>query len=85
MLDDKHGGCLLYTIDDLKRALAEVKPGFAARVPYEIFEQIFPPGVEDDGSKKAAYDLARAHGLKIDNRPEGAVVYFYKDHDAHRT
>ena len=48
--------------NDFKQTLIELVPGQFAAVPYEIFEGLFPPGVEDDGAKQSAYTFAMAHG-----------------------
>jgi hypothetical protein len=39
---------------------------------------IFPPGVEDDKAKEAAYSLAKGMGCVIENRPHEQAVYFVK-------
>ena len=67
------------TRDELEGTLSEVKFGQGARIPYDVFELIFPPGVHDDGAKNAPYDFARRLGLKIDNRPDDDAVWFYRE------
>lgn len=66
------------TIDEFKTTLADLQPGKAAHVPYEIFEQLFPPGIEDDGAKDRAYKLARASGCVIDHRANSREVLFVR-------
>lgn len=65
-------------MDELIQKLNNLTAGQCAVVPYELIEDIFPPGVEDDGTKQAAYTLARACGCTIENRPDERAVYFVK-------
>jgi hypothetical protein len=65
--------------NDFKKTLVELVPGQCAAVPYEIFEGLFPPGVEDDGAKQSAYTFAMAHGCVIDNQPHKREVLFVKE------
>jgi hypothetical protein len=65
--------------NDFKQTLLELEPGQCAAVPYEIFEGLFPPGVEDDLSKVAAYTFAKAHGCVIDHQPHKREVLFVKE------
>jgi hypothetical protein len=44
--------------NDFKQTLIALVPGQCTAVPYEIFEDLFPPGVEDDGAKQSAYTPA---------------------------
>jgi hypothetical protein len=50
---------------DFKQTLLDLKPGQAATLNYEMFEVVFPPGVEDDRAKDAAYKFAKANGCVI--------------------
>jgi hypothetical protein len=54
---------------DLKKTLQDLKPGQAASLNYEMFELAFPPGVEDDGAKEAAFRFAKANGCVIRHHP----------------
>jgi hypothetical protein len=65
-------------IDDFKQTLNELEPGNCAAVPYEIFDDLFPPGVEDDRAKVAAYAFAKVNGCTIDHRNREKSVYFVK-------
>jgi hypothetical protein len=65
--------------NDFKQTLVELVPGQCAAVPYEIFEDLFPPGVEDDGAKQSAYTFAMAHGCVIDHQPHKREVLFVKE------
>jgi hypothetical protein len=47
-------------MDEFDAALREVRPGQYADIPYEIFEMLFPPGVQSDDAKGAAYDYERS-------------------------
>ncbi|MBE1207454.1 hypothetical protein [Aminobacter carboxidus] len=71
------------TLDDLGKILGGLEPGKGARVPYDVYELLFPPGEPDDGARGRAYEFARAHDARIDNRPDDNAVWFYKD--ANRT
>ncbi len=42
------------TPGEFQKTLSQLEPGTCAEVPYEIFEELFPPGVEDDRAKGAA-------------------------------
>jgi hypothetical protein len=58
--------------------LRHVAPGQAFHVPYEVFADLFPPGLPDDGAKEAARRWAQAKGLEIENRPDRAEVLFVR-------
>lgn len=66
------------TLDDFRERLAELAPGQAAHVPYEIYEGLFPPGEPDQGARGRAYEFAKANGCVIDNRPGNREVLFVK-------
>lgn len=66
-------------IDDFKKLLADLQPGQAATLNYEMFEVIFPPGVEDDDAKVAAYNFAKAHGCVIRHHESAREVNFVKE------
>ena len=66
-------------IDDLKNILADLQPGQAATLNYEMFEVVFPPGVEDDDAKVAAYDYAKANGCVIRHHSNAREVHFVKE------
>jgi hypothetical protein len=67
------------TPEDFAETLKDVQPGQGARVPYETFDLIFPPGHSDDNARAAAYQFAKQRGFKIDNRPDDGAVWFYRD------
>jgi hypothetical protein len=69
--------------NQFEEALRSVAPGQFASVPYEVFEDLFPPGVLDDGAEGAAYDFARARGFRIKNRPDKHAVWFVKGEPKH--
>lgn len=75
-MDREQHETLLRNFED---ALRGVAPGQFADVPYDVFEDLFPPGVLDDGAKGAAYAFARARGFHIENRPDKSAVWFVKD------
>jgi hypothetical protein len=66
------------SLDEFKSMLAGLAPGKAAHVNYEMFDILFPPGVEDDGAKGRAYDLAKEHGCIIEHRARNREVVFVK-------
>ena len=57
---------------DLKKTLQDLKPGQAASLNYEMFELAFPPGVEDDGAKEAAFRFAKATAASSATTPRNA-------------
>lgn len=65
--------------EQFETALAEVRPGQYAELPYEIFETLFPPGVQSDDAKDAAYAYAKARGFRIEHRPDLRAVWFVRD------
>lgn len=67
------------TLDDLDKILRELEAGKGARVPYDVYELLFPPGEPDDGARGRAYKFASERGIKIDNRPDDNSVWFFKD------
>lgn len=66
-------------MDEFDAALREVRPGQYADIPYEIFEMLFPPGVQSDDAKGAAYDYAKARGLRVEHHSELRSVWFVRD------
>ncbi|WP_425418677.1 hypothetical protein [Oricola indica] len=67
------------TLQEFKDLLNTIEPGSGAGVPCTIFADLFPPGVDDDKAKGAAYKVAQAYGLKIENRPDANSVWFYRE------
>lgn len=67
------------TLGEFQKTLAGLLPGKCAEVPYEIFEQLFPPGIEDDRAKGAAYAFAKASGCVIDHQAHKLAVLFVKE------
>ncbi|MFJ7438076.1 hypothetical protein ACIQW5_10505 [Methylorubrum thiocyanatum] len=67
------------TREEFETTLREVKPGQFADIPYETFADLFPPGVESDASKEAAYHFAKARGFVIENRPDRNAVWFVRE------
>jgi hypothetical protein len=67
---------------DFKQTLLDLKPGQAATLNYEMFEVVFPPGVEDDRAKDAAHKFAKANGCVIKHHADLREVTFVKDESA---
>lgn len=67
------------TLDDLDKILGELEPGKGARVPYDVYGLLFPPGEPDDGARGRAKNFANARNVKIDNRADDNAVWFYKE------
>jgi hypothetical protein len=65
--------------NDFKQTLLQLEPGQCLVVPYEIFEGLFPPGIEDDASKEACYTFAMAYGCVVDHQPHKREVLFVKE------
>ena len=66
------------TITELENTLRNLKAGQAATLNYEMFELVFPPGVEDDRMKEVVYQFAKSNGCVIDHRPDRREVNFVK-------
>lgn len=66
------------TLQELSAILSRLEADNFASVPYEVFGEIFPPGIEDARAKEAAYHLSNAHGCLIENRPHDGAVWFVK-------
>jgi hypothetical protein len=66
------------TLDDLNGILAELVPGKAAHVPYEVYEILFPPGEPDQDARLRALIFAKASGCVIENRAGNREVLFLK-------
>lgn len=58
--------------------LSNLASGKAAHLNYEIFEILFPPGVEDDDAKDRAYRFATECGCAIEHRSKSREVLFVK-------
>ncbi len=67
------------TIDGLRTVLAEVEPGKYARVPYDVYADVFPPGEPDQKAREACYNFAQSMGFRVENKPEDKSVWFVKD------
>jgi hypothetical protein len=65
-------------ISELQKTLQGLNQGEAATINYEMFAEVFPPGVEHDDSKEAAYRLAKANGCTIDHQARRRSVTFVK-------
>jgi hypothetical protein len=66
------------TLEEFKSTLAGLAPGKAAHVNYEMFEVLFPPGVEDDAAKERARKFAKEHGCAIAHRAHDREVLFVR-------
>ena len=71
-------GMPVMSIDEFKAILEEMDAGNAAEVPYEIYEELFPPGEPDESARQRAYEFAKANGCVIDHRPTERLVLFVK-------
>jgi hypothetical protein len=67
------------TLDELRTELATVTQGKYARVPYEIYAEVFPPGEPDQNARAAAYAFAKSLGFRIENKPDDKSVWFVKE------
>jgi hypothetical protein len=65
-------------LNNLTKTIQNLKQGQAATINYEMFELVFPPGIEHDGSQVAAYRLAKANGCVIDHQAARREVAFVK-------
>lgn len=66
------------TLGEFGSTLRQLTPGKAAHVPYDIYEELFPPGEPDQNARARAYEFAKANGCVIDNRPKQREVLFVK-------
>jgi hypothetical protein len=66
------------TLDEFQTTLKDLAPGQAAHIPYDIYEELFPPGEPDQDARVRAYKFAKANGCKIDNRTAQREVLFVK-------
>jgi hypothetical protein len=66
------------TLDELEDVLKQLNPGQEARVAYDIYGELFPPGEPDEAARARAYAFARSHSCQIENHPGERVVVFYK-------
>jgi hypothetical protein len=74
-----HQENLAMNLEELDVILRDLQPGQGARVPYDVYELLFPPGEPDDGARGRAYRFARERGVRIDNRPDDNSVWFYRE------
>lgn len=65
-------------ITEFQNTLHNLSQGQAATLNYEMIQLVFPPGVEDDDAKEAAYRLAKANGCVINHRADRREVIFIK-------
>ena len=68
----------LETLEQLAEVLRQLRPGEAAEMTDDVFEQFFPPGIKDDGAKGRALTFAWENGCVIDRRAEKTAVYFMR-------
>ena len=66
------------TLDDLAAELRDMPKGKYAHIPYEIYEELFPPGEPDQRARAACYDFAEANGCTVENHPQARVVMIVK-------
>jgi hypothetical protein len=66
------------TIEELAEMLSGLIPGQEACVPYEIYEEIFPPGEPDELAREMAFNFAREHGCRISHVAKNKEVCFQK-------
>jgi hypothetical protein len=67
------------TLDELRQKLATIEPGKYARVPYDVYLDLFPPGEPDEKAREACYNFAKSLGFRIENKPADNSVWFVKD------
>lgn len=67
------------TLDDLTTQLRDMPKGKYAHIPYEIYEQLWPPGEPDQRARAACFDFAKANGCRVENKPEERAVWIVKD------
>jgi hypothetical protein len=76
------------TRDELKADLDALTPGGHFSISYDLFAEIFPPGLQDDAAREACSALADECHCEIGNVPGENKVFFTKqaapDQSGHR-
>lgn len=65
--------------EELRSRLRNLEVGQPLVIPYDIYEQIFPPGEPDEDARLRCRTLAREEGCTIQNDPEGRTITFVRD------
>jgi hypothetical protein len=66
------------TLEEFENVLKQLTPGQGAHLPYDTYQQLFPPGEPDETARARAYGFARSHSCQIENHSNDRVVVFYK-------
>jgi hypothetical protein len=66
------------SIDDLEILLMDIQREKSVKLSYDVFGDIFPPGISSNISKAAAYIFATNRGFRIENNQEDGIVYFIR-------
>jgi hypothetical protein len=77
MLGESRGVAM--TLDELKGQVQGMQPGKYARVPYDVYADLFPPGEPDQSAREACYNFAKSLGCRIENKPDDQAVWIVKD------
>ena len=67
------------TIDQLGRLLAALPPGQRFSLPYDAYEELFPPGEPDENARTICLSFAKSVACSIENDPEDKKVWFVKN------
>jgi hypothetical protein len=67
------------TLEDLGKALDEMKPGNFAAIHHELFADLFPPGEPDECAREACLAFAQQHGCWIENKVGQGELWFVKE------
>jgi hypothetical protein len=67
------------TLENLKGALRELRPGQFGAIDHDVYAELFPPGKPDQAARDACASFARAAGCRIENKPQDRQVWFVKE------
>jgi hypothetical protein len=67
------------TLDEFSESLRMVGVGKYASVPYDLYDDLFPPGEPDQGARERCAKFANSRGFRIENKPELRTVWFVRN------
>jgi hypothetical protein len=67
------------TLEDLKDALRELRPGQFGAINHDVYAELFPPGEPNQAARDACALFAKAASCRIENKPEDKEVWFVKE------
>jgi hypothetical protein len=67
------------TVDQLGRLLAALRPGQRFSLPYDAFEELFPPGEQDENARTLCINFGELVACSVENDPQNQKIWFVKD------